>query len=96
MQNFFPTRTRKELKMKYKREESSNPELVGRVMDNSTPLGKHYQKFILSCYFDVNLKLLISVDVTPFEIQLGIKIEIPATTASADQQSSSQDQSANS
>mmetsp|Transcript_5668 Transcript_5668/g.12473 ORF Transcript_5668/g.12473 Transcript_5668/m.12473 type:complete len:236 (+) Transcript_5668:156-863(+) len=38
METFFPTRSRKELKLKFFREENQHPELVKRALDSSQPL----------------------------------------------------------
>jgi transcription factor TFIIIB component B'' len=38
MQNFFPSRTRKQLKLKFFREEKSHPELVNHALNSSLPL----------------------------------------------------------
>jgi hypothetical protein len=38
MQSFFPGRTRKQLKLKFQKEEREHPELIRRTLDHSMPL----------------------------------------------------------
>ena len=40
MQTFFPHRTRRELKLKFRREEAAHPELVKNTLFSQLPLGR--------------------------------------------------------
>ena len=40
MQSFFPHRTRRELKLKFIREENAHPDLMKTILNSHVPLGK--------------------------------------------------------
>ncbi|RYH29991.1 hypothetical protein EON65_06635 [archaeon] len=79
MQTFFPHRTRRELKLKFRREEGAHPELIKNTLFSQLPLGKYpHQGFYLLTPDVVGFlfcfHLCLSIELVPFEVSLGVDL----------------------